>query len=191
MIENPRPTRAETNDVANAVMDGADAVMLSAETAAGKYPIEVIRSMVRTVASVEKSPNIYYRFREVNPQSPTYLHDNFVLAACKLAKDIGAKAIVGMTQSGYTAFQSSAYRPNANIFVFTANQSLLTKMNLVWGTQAYYYDKVNSTDETIADVETILKNDGHVQTGDAIVILASMPIKEKARTNTIKINIVK
>jgi pyruvate kinase len=191
MIENPRPTRAETNDVANAVMDGADAVMLSAETAAGKYPIEVIRSMVRTVASVEKSPNIYYRFREVNRQSPTYLHDNFVLAACKLAKDINAKAIVGMTQSGYTAFQSAAYRPNANIFVFTANQALLTKMNLVWGTQAYFYDKVNSTDETIADVEAILKKEGHVQTGDAIVILASMPIKEKARTNTIKINIVK
>src|SRR5688572_6090279 len=92
MIENPRPTRAETNDVANAVMDGADAVMLSAETAAGKYPIEVIRSMVRTVASVEKSPNIYYRFRDVNPKSETPIHDNFVLAACKLAKDVGAKA---------------------------------------------------------------------------------------------------
>lgn len=191
MIENPRPTRAETNDVANAVMDGADAVMLSAETAAGKYPIEVIRSMVRTVASVEKSPNIYYRFREVNQQSETALHDNFILAACKLAKDVGAKAIVGMTQSGYTAFKSSAYRPNANIFVFSANKSLLTKMNLVWGTQAYFYDKINSTDETIADVEEVLKAEGHVNTGDVIVILASMPIQEKSRTNTIKINVVK
>ncbi|HEY9048417.1 MAG TPA: pyruvate kinase [Ohtaekwangia sp.] len=191
MIENPRPTRAETNDVANAVMDGADAVMLSAETAAGKYPIEVIRSMVRTVASVEKSPNIYYRFRDVNKNSPTYIHDNFVLAACKLAKDVGAKAIVGMTQSGYTAFQSSAYRPNANIFVFTSNKSLLNKMNLVWGTQAYFYDKINSTDETIADVEAILKKEGHVQSGDLFIILASMPIQEKARTNTLKINVVK
>jgi len=191
MIENPRPTRAETNDVANAVMDGADAVMLSAETAAGKYPIEVIRSMVRTVASVEKSDKIYYRFREVNPLSPTVLHDNFVLAACKLAKDVNAKAIVGMSATGYTAFKSSAYRPNANIFVFTAKESLLTKMNLVWGTQAYFYNKDNSTDETIADVEEILKADGHVQTGDVIVILASMPIKEHARTNTIKINVVK
>lgn len=191
MIENPRPTRAETNDVANAVMDGADAVMLSAETAAGKFPIEVIRSMVRTVASVEKSPNTYYRFREVQKDSSTYIHDNFVLAACKLAKDVGAKAIVGMTQSGYTAFKSSAYRPNANIFVFTSNASLLTKMNLVWGTQAYYYDKVNSTDETIADVEEVLKREGHVTTGDIIIVLASMPIQEKARTNTLKINIVK
>jgi pyruvate kinase len=191
MIENPRPTRAETNDVANAVMDGADAVMLSAETAAGKYPLEVIRSMVRTIASVEKNPNMYFRFREVDKQIPTYLHDNFVLAACKLAKDVGAKAIVGMTQSGYTAFKSSAYRPNSNIFVFTSNKSLLTKMNLVWGSQAYFYDKINSTDETIADVEETLKRDGHVKSGDIFIVLASMPIQERSRTNTLKINIVK
>jgi len=191
MIENPRPTRAETNDVANAVMDGADAVMLSAETAAGKYPVEVIRSMVRTIASVEKNPRMYFRFREVDPKSDTHIHDNFVLAACKLAKDIGAKAIVGMTQSGYTAFQSAAYRPNANIFVFTSNKSLLTKINLVWGATAYHYDKVNSTDETIADVEEVLKKDGHVQKGDIFIILASMPIHEKLRTNTLKVNIVK
>jgi pyruvate kinase len=191
MIENPRPTRAETNDVANAVMDGADALMLSAETASGKYPLEVIRSMVRTVASVEKNPSIYFRFREVDKKSPTYIHDNFVLAACKLAKDIGAKAIVGMSQSGYTAYQSSAYRPNANIFVFTSNKALLNKMNLVWGSQAYLYNKTNSTDETIADVEETLKKEGHVKTGDIFIVMASMPIHEKARTNTIKINIVK
>lgn len=191
MIENPRPTRAETNDVANAVMDGADALMLSAETAAGKYPLEVIRSMVRTIASVEKNPSIYFRFRDVDKKSATYIHDNFVLAACKLAKDVGAKAIVGMTQSGYTAYQSSAYRPNANIFVFTSNKALLNKINLVWGSQAYLYNKTNSTDETIADVESVLKNEGHVKSGDIFIVLASMPIQDKARTNTIKINIVK
>ncbi|MBT1705487.1 pyruvate kinase [Chryseosolibacter indicus] len=191
MIENPRPTRAETNDVANAVMDGADAVMLSAETAAGKYPIEVIRSMVRTIASVEKNPGMYFRFKELNRESPTHVHDAFVLAACKLAKDIGAKAIVGMTQSGYTAFHSAAYRPNADIFVFTANKPLLTRMNLVWGTTAYYYDKTISTDETIADVEAILKKDGHVKSGDIFIILASMPIHERSRTNTLKVNFVK
>ncbi|SHG75640.1 pyruvate kinase [Chryseolinea serpens] len=191
MIENPRPTRAETNDVANAVMDGADALMLSAETASGRYPLEVIRSMVRTIASVEKNAAIYYRFREVDKKSPNYIHDNFVLAACKLAKDVGAKAIVGMTQSGYTAYQSSAYRPNANIFVFTPNKALLNKINLVWGAQAYYYDKTNSTDETIADVEATLKAAGHVKSGDIFIVLASMPIQEKARTNTLKINTVK
>ena len=191
MIENPRPTRAETNDVANAVMDGADALMLSAETAAGKYPIEVIRSMVRTISSVEKNPNIYFRFREVDSASPIYINDSLVLAACKLAKDVGAKAIVGMTSSGYTAFKSSSHRPNANIFVFTGNNSLINKMNLVWGTRAYHYDKTESTDDTIADVEEVLKKEGHVQSGDKFIFLASMPIHERARTNTLKINVVK
>jgi pyruvate kinase len=191
MIENPRPTRAETNDVANAVMDGADAVMLSAETAAGKYPLEVIRSMVRTISSVEKNPNMYFRFRELDPNSPIYIHDSLVMSACKLAKDVGAKAIVGMTSSGYTAFKSSSYRPNANIFVFTGNKSLLTSINLVWGARAYYYDKDNSTDETIADVEALLKSEGHVQSGDVFITLASMPIKDRQRTNTLKVNVVK
>lgn len=191
MIENPRPTRAETNDVANAVMDGADAVMLSAETAAGKYPIEVIRSMVRTIASVEKNPKMYFRFRDAEPSCPTFIHDSFVLAACKLAKDVGAKAIVGMTHSGYTAFKSSAHRPNANIFVFTDNSSLISQINLVWGSRAYHYDKANSTDETISDVEAILKKEGHVKTGEIFIFLASMPIQDRARTNTLKINVVK
>jgi pyruvate kinase len=191
MIENPRPTRAETNDVANAVMDGADAVMLSAETAAGKYPIEVIRSMVRTITSVEKNEKMYYRFREVDPKSPIYLNDSLVLAACKLAKDVGAKAIVGMTASGYTAFKSASHRPNTNIFVFTGNKSLLNTINLVWGARAYHYDKYNSTDETIADVEKILKQEGHVQPGDIFIVLASMPIHERQRTNTLRINVVK
>ncbi|MBX2965955.1 MAG: pyruvate kinase [Cyclobacteriaceae bacterium] len=191
MIENPRPTRAETNDVANAVMDGADAVMLSAETAAGKYPIEVVRSMVRTIGSVEKNEKLYYRFRGVDPKSPVYINDSLVLAACKLAKDVGAKAIVGMTSSGYTAFQSSSYRPNTNIFVFTSNKYLINTINLVWGTRGYHYNKVNSTDETIADVEAILKKEGHVQSGDIFITMASMPIQERQRTNTLKINVVK
>lgn len=190
MIENPRPTRAETNDVANAVMDGADALMLSAETAAGKYPIEVIRSMVRTITSIEKQANIYYRFRDVDPQSPIFIHDTLILAACKLAKDVGAKAIVGMTTSGYTAFKSSSHRPDTNIFVFTGNRSILNTMNLVWGTRAYFYDKQTTTDETIKDVGEILKADGHLQKGDIFISLASMPIHERHRTNMMKINVV-
>ncbi|HCM76656.1 MAG TPA: pyruvate kinase [Cytophagales bacterium] len=190
MIENPRPTRAETNDVANAVMDGADALMLSAETAAGKYPLEVVRSMVRTITSIEKQASIYYKFRPVDPESPVFIHDSLILAACKLAQDVGAKAIVGMTTSGYTAFQSSSHRPDTNIFVFTGNKSILNTMNLVWGTRAYYYDKQTSTDETIADIAEILKKDGHVTKGDIFISLASMPIKEKHRTNMMKINVV-
>ncbi|MBL7870499.1 MAG: pyruvate kinase [Cyclobacteriaceae bacterium] len=190
MIENPRPTRAETNDVANAVMDGADALMLSAETAAGKYPIEVIRSMVRTIGSVEKNGDIFYRFHEVDPQSANYFNDSLILTACKLAKDVNAKAIVGMTQLGYSATKASSHRPNANIFAFTSNESIINTMNLVWATRAYHYDKASSTDSTIADVERILKQDGHVKTGDIFIILASMPIQERGRSNMIKVHVV-
>jgi len=190
MIENPRPTRAETNDVANAVMDGADALMLSAETAAGKYPLEVIRSMVRTIGSVEKSGNIFYKFHpELN--SKDFLNDNLILTACKLAKDVNAKAIVGMTQHGYSAYKAASHRPNTNIFAFTSNKDIINTMNLVWATRAYYYDRSVSTDETIADVEEILKRDGHVKSGDIFIVLASMPINERGRTNTIKVNVVK
>jgi pyruvate kinase len=191
MIENPRPTRAETNDVANAVMDGADALMLSAETAAGKYPIEVIRSMVRAINSVERQATIYYKFKEVDPNSPIFINDSLILAACKLAQDVGAKAIVGMTASGYTAFKSSSHRPNCSIFVFTGNKTIINTLNLVWATRAYYYEKQNSTDETIADVGEILKRDGHVKPGDIFISLASMPIHERNRTNMLKINVVK
>lgn len=191
MIENPRPTRAETNDVANAVMDGADALMLSAETAAGKYPIEVIRSMVKTISSVEKQAQLYFKFREIRADNPNYMTDSIILHACRLAKEVNAKAIVGMTQLGYSAYKSASHRPNANIFAFTNNKDVINSMNLVWGTQAYHYERAVSTDETIADVEEILKRDGHVKSGDVFITLASMPILEKGRVNTVKINIVK
>jgi pyruvate kinase len=190
MIENPRPTRAETNDVANAVLDGADALMLSAETAAGKYPIEVIRSMVRTIGSVEKSGNIFYKFRDIDPKSPNYFNDSLILTACKLAQEVKAKAIVGMTQMGYVAFKASSHRPDANIFAFTSNDAILNTMNLVWATKAYHYDKAASTDETISDVEKILKRDGHVTSGDIFIILASMPIQARGRSNMIKVHVV-
>jgi pyruvate kinase len=191
MIENPRPTRAETNDVANAVMDGADALMLSAETAAGKYPLEVIRSMVRTIGSVEKQGNVFYRFRDAEPGIPNYHTDSLILTACKLAKEVNAKAIVGMTQLGYSAYKAASHRPNANIFAFTSNAEIINTMSLVWATRAYHYDKASSTDETIADVESILKRDGHVVSGDIFIVLASMPIQARGKTNLIKVNVVK
>jgi pyruvate kinase len=171
-------------------MDGADALMLSAETAAGKYPIEVIRSMVRTINSVEKQGNIFYKFRELDPKSANYFNDSLILTACKLAKDVNAKAIVGMTQLGYSAYKAASHRPNANIFAFTSNDTILNTMNLVWATKAYHYDKASSTDETIADVEKILKRDGHVKSGDTFIILASMPIQERGRANMIKVHVV-
>jgi pyruvate kinase len=191
MIENPRPTRAETNDVANAVMDGADALMLSAETAAGKYPIEVIRSMVRTIGSVEKQADIFYKFRDIDVHSPNFMTDSLILTACKLAKDVNAKAIVGMTQLGYSAYKAASHRPNCNIFAFTSNGEIINTMNLVWASTAYHYDKASSTDDTIADVEALLKRDGHVKSGDIFITLASMPIQVRGRTNMIKVNVVK
>jgi len=191
MIENPRPTRAETNDVANAVVDGADALMLSAETAAGKYPLEVVRSMVRTITSVEKQADIYYRFRPVDKSSPVFINDSLILAACKLAEEVHAKAIVGLTQSGYTALRASSHRPNANIFVFTSNRAILNTLNLVWATKAYHYNKSTSTDDTIADVEEILRKEGHLKSGDIFISLTSIPIQEKGRTNMMKLNVVR
>ena len=190
MIENPRPTRAETNDVANAVLDGADAVMLSAETAAGSYPEEVVKSMVRTITSIENQDSIYHRHEIVDTGSPTFLNDRLVLSACRMSKALKAKAITGMTYSGYTAFQLSSYRPKANIFVFTRNKPLLKTINLLWGVRGFYYDNEVSTDDTFADIEQILCETGHLTSGDVFITTASMPLEEKGRTNTIKMSVV-
>lgn len=190
MIENPRPTRAETNDVANAVMDGADALMLSAETAAGLFPVEVIRSMVKTITSVENQAGLYFRHDLPDIEDPLFLNNTLVLAAARLAKASKAKAIIGMTASGYTAFKLASHRPKANIFIFTSNRPLLNTMNLIWGVRGYYYDKEVSTDDTFADIEEILKEKGHITKGDVFITTASMPIHARLRTNTVKLNIV-
>ena len=190
MIENPRPTRAETNDVANAVMDGADALMLSAETAAGLFPVEVIKSMVKTITSVENQANLYFKHELPDTEDPLFLNNTLVLAAARLAKASQAKAIVGMTASGYTAFKLASHRPKAGIFIFTSNRPLLNTMNLIWGVRGYYYDKEVSTDDTFADIEEILKQKGHIAKGDVFITTASMPIQARLRTNTVKLNIV-
>ncbi|MDN5211996.1 pyruvate kinase [Fulvivirgaceae bacterium BMA12] len=192
MITNPRPTRAETNDVANAVMDGADTLMLSAETAAGKYPVESVKSMAKTVSIVEagSESNYFHHTGYVHDDSPTFVSDSLVLSAARLAKRTKAKAIVGMTQSGYTAFRLATYRPKADIFIFTHNKALLNTINLIWGVRGFYYDKMVSTDATIEDVERILREHGHLNIGDLFITTASMPLEAKKRTNMLKINIV-
>ena len=191
MIENPRPTRAETNDVANAVMDGADVVMLSAETAAGKYPIETIQSMNKTIQTVEElSDKIYHKFDPIDLNSQTYFNDNVIATACNLARHTNAKGIVGMTRSGYTAFEIAKHRPKANIFIFTDNYYVQTRLNLIWGVRAFYYDKFTTTDETIEDIIKILKNKHLIASGDVLINTASMPIYEQQRTNTIKLSVV-
>ncbi len=190
MIENPRPTRAETNDVANAVMDGADALMLSAETAAGLYPVEVINSMVKTITSVEAQADVYFKHELPIEGDSLFLNNTLVLASARLAKASKAKAIIGMTASGYTAFKLASHRPKANIFIFTSNRPLLNTMNLIWGVRGYYYNKEVSTDDTFADIEAILKEKGHIVTGDVFITTASMPIDARGRTNTVKLNVV-
>ncbi|RLD23685.1 MAG: pyruvate kinase [Bacteroidetes bacterium] len=190
MIENARPTRAETSDVANSVMDGADTVMLSAETAMGKFPVLAVQSMVRTIQSVETSQRkIYFKYTKLNPKSPLFLNDSLIQTAVHLSQDVNAKAIVGMTTSGFTAWRLSAHRPKANIFIFTGNRKLLTTLSLIWGVRGFYYDADESTDSTISDIGEILKKAGHIKQGDVFITMASMPIHERQRTNMLKINL--
>ncbi|UOQ55108.1 pyruvate kinase [Hymenobacter cellulosivorans] len=190
MITAPRPTRAETSDVANAVIDGADAVMLSAETAVGAYPGEVIRSMVATILSVEtRMPSLFNRWHPITPESPSFMVDSVLSAACHLAKNTGAKAITGMTHRGYTAFQIAKYRPKANIFIFTDNRPLLTTLSLIWGVRGFYYDRMLSTDGTVSDIKYILTTTGNLNKGDVFINTASMPINEKGKTNMVKVSV--
>jgi pyruvate kinase len=191
MIENPVATRAEINDVANAVIDGADAVMLSGETSVGKHPIKVIQTMQRILTNIERSETIYDKNLVANPKSATYISDAICYNACKIAKEVGAKAIVGMTKSGYTAFMISSYRPKAQVFIFTDNKKLLPTLNLFWGVRAFYYSKFVGTDETINDVIEILKINKHLKKDDIVVNTASMPLTKQGRTNTVKVSVVK
>ena len=193
MIENPRPTRAETNDVANAVMDGADTLMLSAETAAGNFPVEVVKSMVKTILTMEKQSSIYFKNHhsdESQTDDPLFYNNTLVRTSCVLAQHTKATALVGMTVSGYNAFRLAANRPKAHIFIFTPNKQLLNTLSLVWGVRGYYYDKEESTDQTFSDIEEILCREGHLKKGDVFITTASMPIQAKGRTNSLKINIV-
>jgi len=187
MIENPRPTRAETNDIANAVLDGADAIMLSGETATGKYPLLAVQSMSKTILAVEKDPKIYNKFYELKRQSDSFLNDDLVATACRLCKETQAKAIIGMTKSGYTAYRISQHRPRSSIYVFTANKNLLTIMNLIWGVKGFFYDKMKGTDQTFAELEEFLKKKKLLKKGDIFVTTAGMPLHWKTHTNMLKI----
>jgi len=190
MITAPRPTRAETSDVANAVLDGADAVMLSAETAVGQYPAEVIRSMVATILSVEsRSPKLFYKWWPVDATAPTFVEDSILSASCHLAKNTSARVITGLTGKGYTAFQLAKYRPKADIFIFTDNRPLLTVLSLVWGVRGFYYDRFNSTDSTIADIKNILTTTGNLNEGNVFITTGSMPISDRGRANMVKVSV--
>ncbi len=190
MITSYTPTRAEVNDVANAVMDGADAVMLSAETSVGKYPVKVIEMMRRIITQVEELDTIYYKEHTPQTKTITYITDSICYNACSLAHHAGAQAIISMTNSGYTAFKLSSHRPKAHVFIFTDNPSLLTTLSLVWGIRGFYYNKYESTDETITDLKAFIKTKGFVKDDDLVINIASMPMKEKGRTNMMKLSYI-
>ncbi|WP_394748264.1 pyruvate kinase [Spongiimicrobium salis] len=187
MITSLTPTRAEVNDVANSVMDGADAVMLSGETSVGNYPVQVIEKMTSILKSVEGSNLISVPHDPPHIRTKRYITKSVCYHAAIMANEIKAKAISTLTNSGYTAFQISAWRPSAHILVFTSNKRILTQLNLLWGVKAFYYDKFVSTDETIEDVNKIACQKGFLDVGDMLISLAAMPIKEKGMVNTLRV----
>lgn len=190
MITNITPTRAEVNDVANAVLDGADAVMLSGETSVGKFPIEVIKTMSNIVKEIEEFGTIYNKEHLPNKGSNRFISDSICFNAGRLAQRVEATALIGMSYSGYTAYKLASQRPQANIYVFTSNKQILTQLNLVWGVKAFYYDTRVSTDHTIADIKYILKSKALVKEGDLVVNIASIPLDENGKSNMLKLSVV-
>jgi pyruvate kinase len=190
MIDRVKPNRSEITDVANAVIEGADAVMLSGETATGQFPVLVIETMRKIITEVEENGYKYNRSEDLKPQphSPSFTSDAVCYNASKLSEDSNAHALVGMTQSGYTAFMLSSFRPKSPLFIFTKEQSLVNQLSLSWGVKAFYYDKEESLDAIITDQIQLLKERGFVNTGDIVVNTGSTPIKLHLPTNMIKIN---
>ena len=191
MITNAVPTRAEVNDVANSIMDGADAVMLSGETSVGAHPIKVIEKMSEIIKSVENSPLIKV------PQAPPHIRtDRFITKAichhaALMANDVKATAISTLTNSGYTAFQISAWRPASTILAFSSEKRILAKMSLLWGVRSFFYDKNVSTDDTVVDINLIAKKRGYVATNDYVINLTSMPVEAKGMVNTLRVSQIK
>ncbi|MDX1651228.1 MAG: pyruvate kinase [Brumimicrobium sp.] len=190
MIENYTPTRAEVNDVANAVLDGADAVMLSGETSVGKFPVRVIEAMSKIVSKIEESDLIYHKEELPEKNQERFISDSICFNATRLGQRVDAKAIVTMSFSGYTAYKIASQRPKAPIFVFTSNREILTQLNLIWGVRGIYYDKMVSTDHTIADIKYLLKKQGFLKNGDLVINIASMPIESKGKSNMLKLSYV-
>ncbi len=190
MITNPRPTRAEASDVANAIIDGADAVMLSAETAVGNYPALAVRNMSKIIESVETNePGIFYKKHECDKSSETFYNDQVLASACQLAEDTTAKVITGMTVTGYTAFNLSKYKPTASIIIFTGNKYLLSQLALVWGVRAFYYEKFESTDDALNDIQEFLSENELISSGDVYITTGTFPVASRKRANTIRLNI--
>ena len=189
MIDRVKPNRSEITDVANAVLEGADAVMLSGETATGQHPALVVQTMRKIIAEVEKKEYRYNREEDLKPQphSPSFHSDAICYNACKISDDVEAKALIGMTQSGYTAFMLSSYRPSSPLYIFTKERTLVNQLSLSWGVRAFYYAEEDSLDDIIYDQIEILKQRGFVNTGDVVVNTGSTPVDQHLPTNIIKL----
>ena len=188
MISSLTPTRAEVNDVANSIMDGADAVMLSGETSVGKYPVEVIKKMASICKQVENSSLISVPHEPPHIRTNRYITKSICYHAANMANEINATAICTLTNSGYTAFQISAWRPSAYILVFTSNRRILSRLSLLWGVKSFYYNKYVSTDQTVEDVNKIAHKTGFVEKEDFLINLAAMPIVDKGMVNTLRVS---
>jgi pyruvate kinase len=189
MIDRTKPNRSEVTDVANAVLEGADAVMLSGETATGKYPILVVETMSKIILEVEHNTYDYNRDDILAPQphSPSFLSDAICYSACKLAHDTHAKALIGMTQSGYTGFMLSSYRPQSPLYIFSKEKTLINQLSLSWGVRAFYYGEEESLDDIIYDQIDILKERGFISKGDVVVNTGSTPVDLHLPTNVVKV----
>jgi pyruvate kinase len=189
MLDRTKPNRSEVSDVANAVLEGADAVMLSGETATGLYPTLVVETMSKIIMEAEKTIYDYDRDDILTPQShsPSFESDAICYSACNLAKESNAHALIGMTQSGYTGFMLSSYRPKTPLYIFSKERSLINQLSLSWGVRAFYYAEEESLDDIIFDQINILKTRGFVKTGDVVINTGSTPVAMHLPTNIIKI----
>lgn len=187
MITSPSPTRAETADAANAIFDGADAIMLSGETAAGDYPVRAIEVFTKIIEEVEKQSIVYNKEHLPRKKSKFYFSDVMCYNACVIAQQVGAKALIGLTHSGYTALLLSSFRPKANIYAFTDNKNLINTLSLVWGVRAFFAPPFKNTDEGMIEVHRRLKKAGYVKRGDFAVNTGSMPLNLKGKTNMVKL----
>ncbi len=190
MIENANPTRAEITDVANAVLDGTDAVMLSGETSTGKHPVKVIQVMEKILSNIEHTNLIYNKELKAHPTSDSFISDAICYNAARMSSELSARAIIGMTFSGYTAFMLSSYRPKADIYIFTENKDLLNTLSMCWGVRAFFYDKFVGTDTSIRDVIRILKDNSVLKSGDLAVNIGSMPLANRGKANMVKVTLV-
>lgn len=189
MMESMNPNRAEVNDVANSVMDGADAVMLSGETSVGKHPIEVVQTISKIIGKVENSSLISLKHKHpTDYNSERFITKSICYYAAKIANDTNAKAISTLTNSGYTAYQISSWRPRTHVLVFTSNKRILTQLNLLWGVKAFYYDGTESTDKTVEEINDIAFNHNYLQKDDKVINLTSMPIHDKGMVNTVRVS---